>query len=186
MARLDDQLTSVSPGAVLSALQVAWRTQFGTQPLRASLLVLLAQWALETGRGRSMHCFNLGNVKSNRTSGDWCFFRCDEILNGKVKWFEPDDPACCFRAFPDLNSGAADYLRTLNARFQGAWPAVVAGDPAAFAHLLKQQRYYTADEAQYTHSVVSLFNEFSRTLQPAAPAGNASALPDLYSVAGLQ
>ncbi|MET0795215.1 MAG: peptidoglycan-binding protein [Polyangiaceae bacterium] len=186
MARLEDQLTPVSPGQVFVALQVAWRNQFGTEPHRSSLLVLLAQWALETGRGRSMHCFNLGNVKSNGTSGDWCFFRCDEIIGGKVKWFEPDDPGCRFRAFVDLNAGAADYLRTLNQRFQRAWPAVLAGDPAAFAHLLKLQLYYTADEAQYTRTLVSLFAEFTRTLQPAVAAGDPLTIPDLYSVAGLQ
>jgi hypothetical protein len=170
----------------LGALQVAWKNQFGSAAQPSSLLVLLAQWALETGRGRSMHCYNLGNVKSAGTSGDWCFFRCDEIINDKVVWFEPDAAGCCFRAFADLNAGAADYLKTLNSRFQRSWPAVLSGDPAAFAHLLKLQGYYTANEAQYTHTLVALFGEFSRTLQPSVPAGNTTVIPDLFSELGVQ
>ncbi|HVJ15040.1 MAG TPA: hypothetical protein VM686_06350, partial [Polyangiaceae bacterium] len=183
MARVDDQLTPVTPAQVLQALGVAWQEQFGSTPHRTSLLVLVSQWALETGRGRAMHCFNLGNVKSNGKTGDWCFFRCNEVLEGKVVWFEPDHEACRFRAFATLQDGALDYLKTLHQRFQSAWPAVVAGDPAAFSHALKVARYYTADEAQYTKSVVSLFNEFSRTIgggqAPAAGAGGSN-VPDLY------
>jgi hypothetical protein len=184
MPKVPDQITPVTPGQVFDALQVAWQEQFGQVPHRTTVLVLVAQWGLETGRGRSMHCFNLGNVKSNGKSGDWCFFRCNEVLNGKVVWFDPDHEACRFRAFPNLAAGAADYLKTLHQRFAGAWPAVVNGDPAAFSHLLRLQKYYTADEAQYTKTLVALFAEFSRSLGSAA--GPAAAGPDFYSVAGVQ
>ena len=106
-----------------------------------------------------------------------------QIIQGKVVWFEPDNPACCFRAFPTLDAGALDYLQTLHRRFQSAWPAVVAGDPARFSHLLKRSRYYTADEAQYTKTLVALFREFSRTL----PLGGAAKpLPNLYTTEGIQ
>jgi Putative peptidoglycan binding domain len=183
MARLPDQLTPVTPSEVFASLEHAWKTAFDTTPHRTSLLVLLAQWALETGRGKSMHCYNLGNVKSSQQQGDWCFFRCNEIIRGKVVWFEPDNPACCFRAFATLEAGALDYLQTLFQRFKSAWPAVVAGDPALFSHLLKRSRYYTADEAQYTKTLVSLFREFSRTLPP---AGVPKPLPNLYTTDGIQ
>jgi len=185
LAKLDDELTPVSPSDVAAALTTAWSALFGADAHRTSILVLLSQWALETGRGASMHCYNLGNVKSDQKAGDWCFFRCDEVLNGKVVWFEPDDPACCFRAFKTLADGATDYLTTLRRRFDVAWPAVVAGDPATFVHLLKQAKYFTADETQYTNTVVALFNEFSRTL-PMTPGGGAASGPDLFSVKGIQ
>ncbi len=185
MARLPDQLTPVSPTQVLESLGRAWQLLFSTRPHRTSLLVLLAQWALETGRGHSMHCYNLGNVKSDQQHGDWCFFRCNEILNGKVVWLSPDEPGCCFRAFATLDAGSLDYLKTLHKRFQHAWPAVEAGDPAAFSHLLRANRYYTADERQYTKTLVALFNEFSRTIAPTHAAAP-RALPDLYSETGLQ
>jgi hypothetical protein len=182
LARLDDVLTPVTPKQVLDSLGNAWHELFAAEAHRTSLLVLLAQWALETGRGHSMHCFNLGNVKSNGQAGDWCFFRCNEIINGKVVWFDPDDAGCRFRAFKTLDEGALDYMKTLHQRFQKAWPADEAGDPAAFAHLLRMQNYYTADEGLYTRSLVSLFDEFSRTL--ATPT--TTTLPDLFTVAGLQ
>jgi Putative peptidoglycan binding domain len=186
MARLEDALTPVTPGEVYAALQLAWRRQFDTSAHRTSLLVLLAQWALETGRGHSMHCFNLGNVKSNAQSGDWCFFRCNEIIVGKVVWFDPDDPGCRFRAFTSLDDGALDYLKTLHQRFQRAWPAVIAGDPVAFSHLLRTQNYYTADETQYTKTLVALFVEFSRTIAAPSPSDPENPLPDLYTTIGLQ
>jgi Putative peptidoglycan binding domain len=183
MAHLDDKLTPVTPAEVLEALGKSWQIEFGSPAHRTSLLVLLSQWALETGRGKSMHCYNLGNVKSNQTTGDWCFFRCNEVINGKVVWFDPDHPACCFRAFTNLNDGALDYLRVLHTRFSKAWPAVESGDPALFSHLLKANHYYTADEGQYTKTLVALFNEFSRTLQVQS---NPTKVPDLYSGVGIQ
>lgn len=183
MAKLVDVLTPVTPLEVFDALRVSWQARFGTAPARSSLLVLLSQWALETGRGKSMHCYNFGNVKSNGTSGDWCFFRCNEIIGGKVVWFEPDHPACRFRAFTTLQAGADDYLSTLHRRFTRAWPAVVEGNPAAFSHLLRAQGYYTANEAQYTATLTALFREFDRHI--GVPT-DANAPPNLYSIAGLQ
>jgi hypothetical protein len=170
-----DALTRASVPEVYAALRSAWDALFGEIPARESLLVLLAQWALETGRGKSMHCYNLGNIKHVPGDGrDFTYFRCNEIINGKEVWFDPPHPACCFRAYPTLEAGAADYLALLQRRFSKAWPAVLAGDPAEFSHQLKVSRYYTADEKLYTKSVVSLFNEFSRAVPPDAPPAPAS------------
>lgn len=177
--RLPDHLTPATPSEVFAALRRAWEAQFGHAPQRTSLLVLLAQWALETGRGHAMHCYNLGNAKHVPNDGrDWTFFACNEVIAEHIKWFYPDDPACCFRAFKTLDEGAADYLSLISrARFAFAWPAVLAGDPGEFSHALKAKGYYTADESQYTRSLQSLFLEFSRTV------GNAL---DLHSVRGQQ
>ena len=62
-----------------------------------------------------------------------------------------------------------DYLALLyaSANFRRAWPAVLAGDPAMFCHLLRQANYYTADEGQYTRAVVSIFGDL-RSLVPSA------------------
>ncbi len=151
------------------------------RPKRESLIVLLAQWALETGRGHSMHCFNIGNIKGRPggTDGhDWVFFRCNEVLKGKIVWFDPPDPGCCFRAYDNLELGARDYLALLRKRFSKAWPAVIIGDPAAFSHALKAQGYYTASEGLYTRSLVSIFKEFLLTTKPD--------LPDLHTISGVQ
>jgi hypothetical protein len=77
-------------------------------------------------------------------------------------WIDPEHPWCRFRAFHSLLEGAIDYVKLLNKRFQKSWPAIIAGDPALFAHLLKVQRYYTADESVYVASVKSCFNEWAK------------------------
>lgn len=183
--------TPVSPGDVARALVSAWYALFGSPPpRRESIAILLAQWALETGKGRSMWCFNLGNAKSRPGDGrSWTFYACNEVLSpaqaahyvataqprtgGKtgpnavatsatVVWFYPSHPACRFRAFHTLDEGAVDYLGMLNKRFAGAWPAVVSGDPAAFSHALKLQGYYTASETLYTRGVLALFAEMMK------------------------
>lgn len=162
-----DVLTKVTVPEMFAALRSAWRDAFREGPKRESLLVLLSQWALETGRGKSMHCFNLGNVKHVPGDGrDFTYFRCNEILNGKEVWFDPPNPASCFRAYASLDEGAADYLALLHRRFASAWPAVVAGAPGDFARALYDARYYTADPRLYTRTLVSLFDEFSRTIPP--------------------
>lgn len=158
-------LTPVDPVELAAALGRAWRARFGLDAERKQLLVLVAQWAFETGWGKWCRNYNLGNVK--RVKGDgrsWCYFRCNEIIGGKEVWFDPPHPACAFRAFDTLDEGAADYLGTLSRNFAHAWPAVVAGDPADFAHRLKQSRYYTASEEVYARSLVSIVRTLDRKL----------------------
>jgi hypothetical protein len=48
---------------------------------RDSLLVLLAQWSLETAGGKAIWAFNLGNAKATKSwKGDFCFFACNEVI----------------------------------------------------------------------------------------------------------
>jgi hypothetical protein len=176
--RLPDQLTPATPAEMYASLERAWKLSIGSTASRDSLLVLLGQWALETGRGKSMHCFNVGNAKHVDNDGrDFCFFACDEVIGGRIVWFYPVDPACCFRAFRTLDEGVADYLDLIRRRFAASWPAVLSGSPSLFAHMLKTQGYYTADEAQYAHTLVALFQEFDMTLGLGF---------DLHTVAGQQ
>lgn len=176
--------TPVSKQELLLGLWQAWYQIFNEQPKHESICVLGGQWALETGWGKSMWCFNLGNVKSVEGDGhNYCFFGCGEELplsvaqqavrnsplvtivrqysvNNKPMasvWIEPKHPWCRFRAFNTLLEGSVDYVKLLNKRFQKSWPAVLAGDPALFSHYLKQQGYYTADETKYTNSIKSTF-----------------------------
>ena len=182
--------TPTTPQDVYAALIKAWRAQLGTEPKRESLLVLLAQWAHETGTGRATWCYNLGNVKAKPGGArDYTFFTCGEELTREqaqallkdarvsvVKEYSrggttmvsvrivPDHPACCFRAFRTLDDGAADFLELLRKRFASAWPAVEDGDPAAFAHLLRLARYYTASVESYTRALKAHFDTFSRSI----------------------
>lgn len=162
---LDDTLTPCSAQALGVELAWAWFKRFGTAPEPKQVCILLAQWALETGRGRFCHCWNIGNAKSTMRDGrSWTFYRCNEIINGREVWFNPPDPGCCFRAYETLREGAADYLDTIARRYKAAWPAVLNGDPAGFVHELKRLNYFTANENAYRNSVVSLFCEFLPTI----------------------
>jgi hypothetical protein len=200
--RLDDVLTQVSKEEMFVALWRAWIDAFETTPMRNSILLLIAHWALETGWGKSMHCFNVGNVKSREGDGrDFCFFACgeevpkatadawlhaapslvhvkrwyvrDEQMLASV-WIEPDHAACRFRAFRTLEEGATDYLALLRRRFSTAWPFVCTGDPVGFVRALKQARYFTADAGVYAASVRSIFSKLQTELHV-----DVSALPVL-------
>lgn len=160
-----DRLTKASPQEMYEALQKAWREKFGEGPKKASVLLLVSQWNLETAEGASMHCWNVGNAKSVPGDGrSWTFFRCWEVIKGKKVWFDPPHPQTRFRAFDSLEAGAADYLAMLYKRFNLSWPAVIAGSPEEFAHRLKIQRYYTADEAAYAKAVRLRFDAYKRRI----------------------
>jgi hypothetical protein len=181
------QKTPVSKEDLIRALYEAWAHLFGTSPKKESIWCLASQWALETGWGKSMWCFNLGNVKSVEGDGhDYCFFACNEILKTatahamanaapaiakvtqdrgdgtSIIWFYPKHAGCRFRAFNTLVDGAVDYIGLLHKRFAKSWPAVLAGDPAQFSHQLRAQGYYTADESSYTKTLNSVFHTISQ------------------------
>ena len=177
--------TPVTRPELLLALWQAWYQIFGTEAKHESICVMGGQWALEDAWGRSMWDFNLGNVKSVDGDGhDYQFFGCGEELPLSVAqhavhdsplvkvvrqysvnnvpmasvWISPKHPWCRFRAFNSLLEGAVNYVKLLNKRFQMAWPAVIAGDPALFSHYLKLQHYYTAPESQYTSTIELTFH----------------------------
>ena len=186
--------TPVKVEELALALCDAYSFYFGSWPSKDSIRVLLAQWALETGWGKSMWCYNLGNVKSHSDDGyDFCYFACNEVLPTKyakrlqsknpktvritrdrgdetsVVWFYPKHPACRFRAFKSLEDGAKDYIRTITANFGKAWRYVVEGKPAAFSRALKKLHYYTADEASYTATLEAVFSKLDYLSLPKPP-----------------
>lgn len=167
-----DMLTPCAALDYVRAVRSGLETIAGKTPTDGQVAVLTAQSALESGRWRSMHRFNPGNIKA---SADYGFlytqYRCNEVIGGKTEWFDPPHPQTSFRAFMDLESGVLDYLRFLSGRVRYAtpWAAAIKGDPAAFVHALKTAGYFTAPEGPYLKGVVSLFNEYMRLLaQPEA------------------
>lgn len=165
---LPDVVTPLTPRDVLWAFRVAFEQVVGLTPSRDSLALLTAQSALETGRWKSIHCFNLGNVKASESyEGYYTMFRCNEVIGGKVQWFDPPHPQTRFRAFMSLEAGALDHLRFLaeRPRYSHAWQCIIAGVPEDFVRALKAAGYFTANEEQYRKAVVSLFREYSRMLE---------------------
>ena len=174
-----DKFTPCVSSQMLHALAFAWERLFNEIPSKESLCILLSQWAHETGRGKYCHNWNVGNYKHVEGDGrDYSYFICNEVIKGKEVWYHPnvesERPYCCFRAYKTIEAGVVDYMASLNKRFKKAWPAVLAGDPADFAHQLKLQGYYTSSEDDYIDkdtgdtvhgyrwSICSLFREFSK------------------------
>ena len=176
------------------AFYLAYKRYFADYPKPEAIKILLSHWALETGWGKSMWCYNVGNAKAKPGgSYDWCFFRCNEIIdvrlaetmaerdpehvqitkrykNGRcITWFEPKHRWSCFRAFRSLEDGAYDHLKLIVQKFDKAWPYVVAGNPERYSRALKGMGYYTADEEQYTRVLKAVYNKFDKIEFPAKP-----------------
>ncbi len=141
--------TRARPKEIFAALSEAWPRVIGGEPPRESVLLLVAQWGIETANGRACWNWNLGNVK--RVQGEpWTWLNnVWEILRGQRVTFNPPHPQTHFRAFHSLEDGAEAYLTFLQRKYAGAWDAALSGDPRDFAHRLKELRYYTADEHDY-------------------------------------
>jgi hypothetical protein len=156
---LPDVLTSATVPQLAAAL---WRaaSRLGLDLSREAVGLLLAQVGLETGLGRSCHCWNLGNAKSRPGDGrSWTFFACTEVIGGQERWYYPPDPTTRFRAFASLDEGATDYLGMMRRNFAVAWGTLAHPDPAAFVRALKGARYFTADEGLYTRGVAALYRQ---------------------------
>lgn len=124
--KIIDRLTPITPQQFLEALGYCWVELLNTPPEKNSLLVLMAQSALETGRWKYAHNYNIGNAKRTEGDGrDYTYFACNEILDSGVAaayeakstpdrpakiinrkqngtaeiWFYPEHPGCCFRAY---------------------------------------------------------------------------------------
>jgi hypothetical protein len=166
--QLPNVINQITAPELASALVNAWRKLFDTAPARATVLLLLAQSAHETGKWKKgLHCWNIGNIKSREGDGrDWTMFRCREVIGGKTVWFDPPHPATRFRAFRTLAEGAIDHLAFLRGskRYADAWKAVERGAPTAFAQTLKAGGYYTDPVEVYSRALNSFFKEFDRTL----------------------
>lgn len=160
-------LTPMAPRDVLRAFRNAYQDTRRLTPSNAVLALLVAQSALETGRWRSIYCHNFGNVKAGPDyEGYYCQFRCNEVIGGKLQWFDPPHPQTNFRAFLSADAGAADHLQFLSGRkrYAESWRALLTGDPVAYVAELRRAGYFTADEAPYRRAVVSLFGEYMRAL----------------------
>jgi phage gp37-like protein len=162
-----------------------WAMTDTSEPTLDQLALGCAKSALETGRWQKMWNFNWGNLKSGETYvGMYTCFRCNEVLDGKVRWFDPageldgnmhltgktfavppGHPQTRFRAFANEWDGAQSYIEVLQQRFPAAWKALLTGSPEQYVHALKASRYFTADEAPYLKGVRSLFNEFRARIQ---------------------
>lgn len=180
--RYEATRTPLDAGQLRAALAAAWAEKFGEPPPANAVAVLLSQIALETGL-RACWNWNLGNVKAAKGQ-DFCELAgVWEVINGKRVDLPKGAPGTQFRAFATLADGVRAYLDVLHRRFSKSWPAVLAGDPARFAELLRAQGYYTAPLDHYRAGMLRLFDVYA---EPALATKNevSAALSELgYDVA---
>lgn len=186
-----DRLTPLPFEKAAGAMRSALTHVLGGAPSRACLALALAKCALETGRMRSCHCWNWGNIKAGQKyEGMYCTFELNEVLNGKVVWFSPrgrldrkggvvvaeayadppGHPQTRMRAHENEFTGADAYVEfMLRPAFLPSFERMKAGDPDGMVHAMKQARYFTADEQQYATGVRSIFREYDAKLQGLNP-----------------
>jgi flagellar protein FlgJ len=158
--------TPTAPASYRAALARAYREVTGKTPTSATLDVLSAHVAHETGRGERMFNFNFGGIKGAGPSGLTARYRTHEYLDGKKVSLVDG-----FRAYKNIDEGATDYLRLLEKRYGSAFRAAAEGDVDGFAAALKSKGYYTAPAAGYAAALRSLAKEEPSTTS----AGSAGA-----------
>lgn len=159
---LENKLTPLPAHEAAYALREAWNRTFKALPSNETLAILLAQTSLETGRYKSMHNGNWGNIKSRPTDGHyWTMYECDEIINGRRIVFKPPHDQCKFRAYLTPTDGAEDYIKFLTgSRYAKALAQLKAGNVVEYTTALKTAGYFTADLNRYVIGMKALYHEF--------------------------
>lgn len=161
MRLVPDELTPLTLEEAIETFARAHVRCIGIEPSAGTLACIVAQSALETGYWKSLHCNNFGNVKAGASwDGSYCMFRCNEVIDGKVQWFDPPHPQTWFRAFESPEAGALEQLKflVLTPRYARAWHECCDGDAYHFASELGIAGYYTADREKYSQAVANVAN----------------------------
>lgn len=156
------QSTPMTGEQAAGYMRRAWRQLHnGQNPPNGALEVLLAQWALETGRGNRMLNYNFGGIKSvgagfrtryGTTEGD----RVAGTATRQTLWFQ---------AYGNADEGARHFVRMLTqGMHRGAFAAymqeIAAGRRSTagrtYAEHLKSTNYYTGNMEDYARNVQGL------------------------------
>jgi hypothetical protein len=152
---VDFKRTPLSSSEASQFLSSAWRNIYGNSPTEKQIAILTAQWAHETGNGRSMIQWNFGGIKGVGPSGLTVKARTKEGY-GKTERVIRDS----FRAYANPEEGALDYLKFMKSNFPTAMDKVLEEDPGGFVRELKSHGYFTGSEKDYIKSVESKTSSF--------------------------
>jgi hypothetical protein len=137
---------------------------------KETIAIYLAHCALETGTfAVGLHNWNWGNTRCNidKLKEDQYFtmFRCNEVINGKIIWYNPGELGSVFEAFQTPEDGLYNHFRfIIKERYWGAWESALAGNPVQYVKKLKEGGYFTADLNRYTNTFISLYYQFLKEL----------------------
>ena len=135
-------------------LELAYRALYGEAPANGCLASLLAQWALETGRGKKMWGYNFAGIKAGPGG--------KRLLTRESSGSTERTILQRFRTYRSAPEGARDYLETLALAFPLSFVEVQRGIAEAFARALADEGYFTGDSAQYRRAIVLLAKEYER------------------------
>lgn len=159
---LPAQTTPLSTDQIIEFTAYGYEAYMGAPPTAPCLACNVAQISLETGNGEHMQDYNAGNVKwSQDWLGNWTMFRCNEVLNGKIEWFNPPHPQTWFRAFESGMKGMQAQIEFLAGRdrYKRAWHWFMEGNPDAAVRALATAGYFTANVDAYARAVVSIYGK---------------------------
>jgi flagellum-specific peptidoglycan hydrolase FlgJ len=148
--------TPMSEEDAVQTLAAAWHAEFRHAASEATVAVLWAHWAHETGRGQRMHAYNYAGIKGRGPSGASVVVWTREGPNSL------DLVQRTFRAYRNPHEGAMDYVKLLRTRYPFALRAAREGNAYAFASALSEGGYFTGDERAYTRALTRLSAECRR------------------------
>lgn len=144
-----NKLTPITPNEALLALTHAYHEATGAPPTRAVSELLLAHFNHETGKGKSVHNFNMGNKKSVPSDMYHQYFGCWEMVDGQRVDYPSGHSSCRFAAYRTLEQAAAAHIALMASRPHW-WAGLHSGSAAGFAAGLSQKpAYFTADPGRY-------------------------------------
>ncbi|HWZ87196.1 MAG TPA: glucosaminidase domain-containing protein [Polyangiaceae bacterium] len=156
----------------------AWESVVGGPAPPQGVLLLTAQWALETDCGRSMPGHNFAGIKAAR-SAPGASFRTVEGYGASRR-----EVTARFRVYDSAELGARDYVRLLASRYPAALAAARDGNTSAFSRSLAAGGYFTADPCAYERGLEQHLLALQGGAVPAKPA-NGSALVSEGALWGL-
>jgi hypothetical protein len=165
---VQDKKTPLPTEESLRVFARSWKRVLGRDPIPRALAALVAHGKLECGaQFESLHWWNFGNEKAGaHYLGKYCMYRCNEVIDGVVRWFDPPHPQTWFRAFDSAEDGASEHVSFLAVDsnhdgkniYAAAWACFEAGDPEGAVRAMKAAHYFTGNLEAYVHAVVSITN----------------------------
>jgi len=159
--------TPESAASVRAALSGAFARLASATPSDDLLGYMMAQTALETGRWQSLKNFNLGNITAAEVSDATAWrppwfappFATERDAELHEKMLRGAAPRA-FMSYPNLESGAFDYVRRLHTQFPEIVTAMETGDARKVATAINHNYCRGCFEVEHTRSLRSLAEEF--------------------------
>lgn len=149
--------TPLKPELAARALARAWQSRMGKRLLPRGLAILIAHWALETGRGERMFAHNFGGLKASAEGEALTLWTRERKGSGFARVQQP------FRVYRSTEAGAEDYVRLLDRRYPAAVRAVKDGAIGEFVAVLARKGYFTDEAGAYERAMRSLWYEYLKS-----------------------